>query len=74
MSYLDHRLIRVALGEEPADLVIENGNLLNVYTHEIFPADVAIAGERIAAIGDVAHCLGPATERIDARGSTWRRA
>ena len=68
MSYLDHRLIRVALGQQPADLVIGNGNLVNVHTHEIYPADVAIAGSRIAAIGDVAHCLGPATERIDARG------
>jgi adenine deaminase len=68
MAYLDPRLIRVALGQQPADLVIQNGNLLNVLTREILPAGVAIAGTRIAAIGDVGYCVGPSTERIDARG------
>ena len=68
MAYLDQRLIRVALGQQPADVIIENGHLLNVHTREIYPAGVAIAGGRIAAIGDVAYCLGPSTERIDAQG------
>jgi adenine deaminase len=70
MPYLNHRLIRVALGREPADLVIENGHLLNVHTREILPAGIAISGKRIAAIGDVGYCLGPSTQRIDARGKT----
>jgi adenine deaminase len=65
---LEPHLIRVALGQQPADLVIENGNLLNVATREILPGGVAIAGKRIAAIGDVGYCLGPSTERIDAGG------
>jgi adenine deaminase len=67
---LDQHLIRVALGQQPADLVIENGLLLNVATREILPGGVAIAGKRIAAVGDVGYCLGPSTERIDARGKT----
>jgi adenine deaminase len=67
---LDPHLIRVALGQQPADLIIENGLLLNVATREILPGGVAIAGKRIAAVGDVGYCLGPSTVRIDARGKT----
>src|SRR5262245_55131204 len=48
------RLMRVALGQEPADAVIEGGTLLNTVTGELLPGwGVAIAGDRIAAIGDV---------------------
>ena len=43
-------LVRVALGEEPADLVLRGGVVVSVATRELFPADVVIAGERIAAV------------------------
>jgi adenine deaminase len=69
MTGLNQRLIRVALGQEPADLVIEGGSLLNVHTREILPGGVAIAGTQIAAVGDVTYCVGPSTKRLDAHGN-----
>lgn len=66
---MDKRLIAVALGEEAADLVVKNGKLVNVHTGEIYPADVAIAGERIASVGDLPESVyGPGTKIIDASG------
>jgi adenine deaminase len=61
-------LIDVAMGEKPADIIIENGKLVNVHTAEIYPADVAIKGDRIAFVGDVKHAKGKNTKIIDARG------
>jgi len=45
------RLIDVAAGRRPADLVLKGGNVVNVHSDEIYPADVAIYGDRIAGIG-----------------------
>src|SRR5262245_17020114 len=56
------------MGRTPADVVIEGGTLVNVATGELHPADVAIRGERIAAVGDVDYTVGPETQRIDASG------
>jgi adenine deaminase len=65
------RLMRVALGQEPADMVIEGGTLLDTITGELLPGwGVAISGDRIAAVGDVARHAGPATVRLDAKGMT----
>jgi adenine deaminase len=62
-------LVDVALGRAAADLVIENGRLLDVYSGEIRAASVAIKGERIAYVGDDAsHTIGERTEVIDAAG------
>jgi adenine deaminase len=44
-------LIQVARGQRPADLVLRNGQVVNVFTNEIYPADVAIFAGRIAGIG-----------------------
>ncbi len=44
-------LIAVARGAEPADLVLRNARVVNVFTGEIIAADVALAGEWIAAVG-----------------------
>lgn len=44
-------LIQVARGLVPADIVLKNGKILNVFTEEIITADVAIAGDTIAGIG-----------------------
>lgn len=60
--------IEVALGERPADLVIRGGRLVDVHTGEIYPADVAVAGSRIAAVGDVGRCIGDGTRAVDATG------
>jgi len=61
-------LVAVALGERPAGLIIRGGTLVNVYSGEIYEADVAVDGDRIAAVGDVERCLGEGTEVVDATG------
>ena len=45
------RLVRVALGKDPADLVVRGGVLANVYTGELLEGwGVAVAGGRIALV------------------------
>jgi len=44
-------LIDVAAGRRPADLLLANGRIVNVISHEILEADVAILGEQIAGFG-----------------------
>lgn len=44
-------LIRIAHSEQPADLLLKNARLVNVYSSEIYPTDIAIAGEQVAALG-----------------------
>jgi len=44
-------LIDVAAGRKPADLVLRGGRVVNVFSHEIQEADVALVGDRIAGIG-----------------------
>jgi adenine deaminase len=68
MNYINKRLMRVALGQEPADAVVVGGKLVNVFTGQIYPADVAIAEGRIAALGQVDDCVGDKTEVIQAKG------
>ena len=66
---LNPKLIRVALGKESADIVIKNGKLVNVASGEIYPADIAVKGERIASIGPLPEgTVGPDTRVIDAAG------
>ncbi len=48
---LQHR-IAVARGDRPADLALRGGRVLNVFTGEMISADVAIAGDTIAGIGE----------------------
>ncbi|HUK27069.1 MAG TPA: adenine deaminase C-terminal domain-containing protein [Candidatus Acidoferrales bacterium] len=62
-------LIRAALGEEKAELVIKNGTLVNVLTDELYAADVAIYDSRVVGIGDVSGHIGAATKVVDAAGS-----
>ncbi len=58
------RRVRVALGDEPADLVLAGGEVVDVLSGDIYHADVAIADGAIAGIGS--HPL--ARERIDVSG------
>jgi adenine deaminase len=62
------RLTDVARGEAPADLYLRGGTLLNVYTGELYPANVAVAGARIAYVGARENMVGPRTTVIDAAG------
>ncbi len=45
-------LISVAKGESPADLILANACVVNVFTGEVEPGNVAIWGGRIAGVGD----------------------
>jgi adenine deaminase len=46
------RLIAVARGDQPADLILANARVINTFTGEITPGNVAICGDRIAGVGD----------------------
>lgn len=63
-------LRKVALGEAPADLAIINGDLVNVYTGEVQPAqDILVKGGKIAYAGRrLRRAAGPETRVIDAAG------
>jgi len=45
-------IVKMARGLEPADILLKNGRLINVYTGEIYPADIAIAHSRIVGLGE----------------------
>jgi adenine deaminase len=45
------KLLAVSRGDGPADLLLKNAQLINVRSAEIYDADVAIFGNRIAGIG-----------------------
>lgn len=73
---MDHRfkqkdskkLVDVAMGRQPASLVLKNGRWVCVQTGEIIDnIDVAISGQRIAYVGENAdHCIGENTKVFDA--------
>ena len=64
------RLIDVASGRAPADMVIRQGQWVNVHTREVIPnTDIAIASGRFAYCGpDASAMIGPETEVIEANG------
>jgi adenine deaminase len=45
-------LISVARGEEPADLLLKNGQLVNVLSGEIHAADIALHAGQVVGLGD----------------------
>ena len=57
------KLIDVAAGRVPADIVIKNAKIINVYAATILEGDVAISGSYIAGIGEY-----EGKEVIDAKG------
>lgn len=64
---VNHLLAKVALGEEKADIVIQNGTVVNVITGELIGGlDVAISNGRIAYVGKADHTIGVDTTVIDA--------
>src|SRR5512145_2060865 len=62
------KLTRVARGESPADLYLRGGTVLNVYTGELYPANVAVCGERIAYVGAREDMVGQRTRVLDVGG------
>ncbi len=49
---IDSRLIAVARGEQPADLLFTNASVVNVFTGEVELGNVAVCGDYIVGIGD----------------------
>jgi len=58
-------LIAVAHGDRPADLLLKNAGIINVFTSSIEESSVAVYDGRIAGIGDYTD----AAEIIDLRGA-----
>ncbi len=61
------RRIRVARGEEPGDLVLTGGRVVNVFTGCVDTADIVVADGWIAGVGPYEW---QATDRIDLDGHT----
>ena len=59
------QLLSVARGETPADLLLQNGRIINVFSGAIEEADIAIAGNVIAGVGRNYTAL----ETIDLKGA-----
>jgi adenine deaminase len=57
----------VAAGRQAATVAVRGGRVVDVYTRRIIDGDVAVAGRRIAAVGEVDHCIDSSTDVIDAR-------
>lgn len=64
------RLVEVAAGRAPADMVIRGGQWVNVHTREVLPGqDIAIADGRVACVlPDASANIGPETQVIEAEG------
>ncbi|WP_094461692.1 adenine deaminase [Pannonibacter phragmitetus] len=64
------KLVAVAAGRAPADLVIRGGRLVNVQSREILDGwQVAVSEGRFAYVGpDASHCIGEGTKVVEAEG------
>ncbi|AHM03313.1 Adenine deaminase [Roseibacterium elongatum DSM 19469] len=64
------RLVAVAAGREPADLVLTDAAVVLVQTREVMQGwQVAVAAGRFAYVGpDAGHCIGPETQVVDLQG------
>lgn len=45
------KLIAIARGDKPAAVLLKNANLVNTFTGEVYPTDIAIRRSRIVGIG-----------------------
>ncbi|MFH0976538.1 MAG: adenine deaminase C-terminal domain-containing protein [Spirochaetota bacterium] len=63
-------LVEASLGNKPADIVIKNGVLMDVYTRRMLPGrSVAVYGKWISYVGpDAGYAVGKDTRVIDAGG------
>lgn len=63
------QLIDVLMGDhEFADIVLHNGNVINVLTREVYQADVAIKGKHILVVGSSEGLIGDKTLVVDVTG------
>jgi adenine deaminase len=56
--------VAVARGDAPADAVLAGGRVLSVFTGELLEADVALAGEHVAAVGAPGAYQGAQTHDV----------
>jgi len=61
-------LIAASRGDRALDLVIRDVQLVNVFTCEIYPADIGIFGDRVAIVGLAGEYELEAAHEIDGRG------
>src|SRR5215208_1980209 len=61
-------LVEAARGDRSLDLVIQGGDMLNVYTGEVYPADIGIFGDRVALIDQDRRVALTGAAELDARG------
>lgn len=62
-------LIDVLMGDKDyADIVLYNGQVINVLTREIYTASIAIKGKYIVLVGNCEELIGPDTMVIDVSG------
>jgi adenine deaminase len=61
-------LLAVATGREAADLYLDGATLLNVYSGELYPANVAVKGTRIAYVGRSHSMIAPQTQVLRLEG------
>ena len=62
-------IIDILMGDkEFADIVLHNGQVINVITREIYRADIAIKGDYIVLVGDCEKTIGEDTLVIDLQG------
>lgn len=62
---MSNRILTVALGNDPADLVLKNGRVVDVVTESIYEGDIAIVDGLIAGVGH----YDKAKEIIDLQGA-----
>ncbi len=60
--------VRAARGELPLDTLIENAQVVNVFTGEVYPAAIGIAGGYIAWVGPADGISPEPRQRVDAGG------
>ncbi|ABR50645.1 adenine deaminase [Alkaliphilus metalliredigens QYMF] len=63
------QLIDVLMADNQfADIVLYQGNVINVLTREMYQADIAIKDKYILMVGDAGKLIGPDTLVVDVRG------
>jgi adenine deaminase len=44
-------IVKIARGDKPADLLLKNARVINVFSGEIQPTDIAVSGSRVVGLG-----------------------
>ena len=57
------RMVRVAMGQEKADLVLKNATYVNVFSNELCQGDIAVVGGLVVGMGDYSG-----VEEVDVTG------